>query len=123
VLAILGGFFLWGAASHAFGAVQDITADRGAGIASIATSLGARRTVRLAMAGYGLSALLLLCAGVPAAFAAVVPLVYLVSIAPFRDLEDADCEQANRGWRRFLWLNLVTGFLLTQALLVAAVRA
>jgi 4-hydroxybenzoate polyprenyltransferase len=123
VVATLAGFFLWGAASHAFGAVQDITADRGAGIASVATSLGARRTVRLAMAGYALSAVLVLAAGVPTAFAAVVPLVYLASVAPFRDLDDRDCEQANRGWRRFLWLNLVTGFLLTQALLVAALRS
>jgi len=123
VVAVLAGFFLWGAASHAFGAVQDITADRSADIASIATVLGARRTVRLAMAGYALSAALLLAAGFPAAFAAVVPLVYLASVAPFRDLDDQDCEQANRGWRRFLWLNLVTGFLLTQALLVAALRS
>lgn len=121
VVAILVGYFLWGAASHAFGAVQDIEADRGAGIASIATVLGARRTVRLAMAGYALSALTLLLAGPPAALAAVVPLVYLASTAPFRDLEDRDCAQANRGWRRFLWLNLVVGFLLTQALLLAAV--
>ncbi|WP_028049445.1 prenyltransferase [Cellulomonas sp. URHD0024] len=122
VVATLGAFFLWGAASHAFGAVQDITADRGAGIASVATSLGARRTVRLSMAGYASSAALLLVAGAPAALAAVVPLVYLGSVAPFRDLDDDDCEDANRGWRRFLVLNLVTGFVLTQALLVAALR-
>ncbi|WP_081844402.1 prenyltransferase [Cellulomonas sp. URHE0023] len=123
VVATLAAFFLWGAASHAFGAVQDITADRGAGIASVATSLGARRTVRLAMWGYAGSAALLLVAGPPAAFAAAVPLVYLGSIAPFRELHDRDCEQANRGWRRFLWLNLLTGFLLTQALLLAALSA
>ena len=40
-------FFLWGAASHAFGAVQDVVADREAGIGSIATVIGARATVRL----------------------------------------------------------------------------
>ncbi len=122
VVATLTAFFLWGAASHAFGAVQDITADRGAGIGSIATVLGARRTVRLAMAAYAASAVVVLLAGLPAAFAAVIPLVYLASVAPFRDLDDRDCERANRGWRRFLWLNLVTGFLLTQALIVAALR-
>lgn len=123
VVAVLAAFFLWGAASHAFGAVQDITADRGAGIASVATSLGARRTVRLAMIGYACSAVLLVVAGPPAAFAAIAPLVYLASVAPFRSLDDSECERANRGWRRFLWLNLVTGFLLTQALLVAALHA
>ncbi|GIG20461.1 prenyltransferase [Cellulomonas chitinilytica] len=122
VVATLAAFFLWGAASHAFGAVQDITADRGAGIASIATALGARRTVRLAMGGYAVSAVLMLTAGPPAALAAVVPLPYLASVAPYRHLDDTDCEQAHRGWRRFLWLNLATGFLLTQALIVAALR-
>jgi len=122
VVATLAAFFLWGAASHAFGAVQDITADRSAGIGSIATVLGARRTVRLSMAAYAASALLMLAAGLPAALAAVVPLVYLASVAPFRDLDDRECEQAHRGWRRFLWLNLVTGFLLTQAFIVAALR-
>lgn len=32
--AILGAFFLWGIASHAFGAVQDVIADREGGISS-----------------------------------------------------------------------------------------
>ena len=49
-LAALVAFFLWGMASHAFGAVQDVTADREAGISSVATWLGAARTTRLAVA-------------------------------------------------------------------------
>nr|BFF21292.1 hypothetical protein GCM10025730_48130 [Promicromonospora thailandica] len=47
--AVLGAFLLWGMASHAFGAVQDVVPDRAAGIASVATALGAARTVRLAL--------------------------------------------------------------------------
>src|SRR5690606_6716138 len=47
--AILLAFFLWGMASHAFGAVQDVVPDREGGIDSIATVLGAARTVRLAI--------------------------------------------------------------------------
>jgi 4-hydroxybenzoate polyprenyltransferase len=123
VLVVLAAYFLWGCASHAFGAVQDITADRGAGIGSIATVFGARRTVRLAMAGYGAAALLMLGAGWPGRLAALVPLTYLASITPFRDLEDDACETANRGWRRFLWLNLVMGFLVTQLLIVMALTS
>jgi 4-hydroxybenzoate polyprenyltransferase len=42
-------FFLWGMASHAFGAVQDIRADKDANIASIATFFGAGLTVKLAL--------------------------------------------------------------------------
>ncbi|GEA85375.1 MULTISPECIES: prenyltransferase [Cellulomonas] len=123
VTATLLAFFAWACASHAFGAVQDVRADRGAGIGSIATVLGARRTVRLAMAGYALAAALLLTAGWPTALAAVVPVAYLASITPFRSLTDDECEQANRGWRRFLWLNLVAGFAITQGLIIAAFAA
>ena len=42
----------WGMASQAFGAVQDIGADREAGIGSIATVLGAATTVRVALGLY-----------------------------------------------------------------------
>ncbi|MDM7831321.1 prenyltransferase [Cellulomonas edaphi] len=123
VLAVLAAYFLWGAASQAFGAVQDIGADRAAGIGSIATVFGARRTVRLAMAGYGAAAVLMLGAGWPGMLAAVVPVVYLVSISPYRNLTDESCEDANRGWRWFLVLNLVMGFLVTQLLIVMALTS
>jgi 4-hydroxybenzoate polyprenyltransferase len=38
---LLTAFFLWGVGSHAFGAVQDVVADREADIASVATVIGA----------------------------------------------------------------------------------
>ncbi|MEP7763699.1 prenyltransferase [Sanguibacter sp. 25GB23B1] len=122
VLFTLAAFFLWGVASQAFGAVQDIEADREAGIGSIGTVFGASRTVRFAMAAYAVSALLMVGAGWPGVLAAVVPVLYLVNIAPFRRLTDADCERANAGWRRFLWLNIVSGFLVTQLLIWIALR-
>lgn len=122
VWAALAAFFGWGMASQAFGAVQDIEADRAGGIASVATVFGAARTVRLAMACYLASALLMLGAGWPGALAAVVPLAYLVNIAGYRSLDDADCERSNAGWRRFLWLNIVAGFLITQLLIWIALR-
>jgi 4-hydroxybenzoate polyprenyltransferase len=115
--AALVAFFVWGVASHAFGAVQDIGADRAAGIASIATALGAGRTVRLALTAYSISALLLLTVGWPAVLAAVLPLLYVVNVAPFARLTDDACERAHAGWRRFLWLNYLSGFLVTQLLI------
>ena len=121
VWAVLVAFFLWGMASQAFGAVQDVRADRAGGIASIATVLGARATVRLAIAGYLAAAVVVLAAGWPGALAAVVPLGYAVSVAPFRDITDEDCERANAGWRRFLVLNLVAGFLITQLVIAVLV--
>ena len=118
VIAVLAAFFAWGAASQAFGAVQDVRADRSAGIASIATVLGARRTVQLAIGGYLLAAVLMLGAGWPGILGTVIPLGYAASIAPFRTVTDEDCERANVGWRRFLWLNMVAGFLITQLVIV-----
>jgi 4-hydroxybenzoate polyprenyltransferase len=118
--AALVGFLLWGIGSHAFGAVQDIEADRGGGIASVATYLGARGTVRMAVAAYVVAGLLLLTTGWPAALSALLVLPYLANVAPYLDLGDADCERAHTGWRRFLWLNYVTGFLLTQLLIWVA---
>ena len=57
---LLAAFFLWGVSSHAFGAVQDVVADREGGIASIATAIGARATVRLSVIGYLAAGVLLL---------------------------------------------------------------
>ena len=121
--ACLMAFFLWGMASHAFGAVQDVQPDREAGIGSIATVLGAAPTVRLAIGLYAAAGLVMLAAGWPALLAGALVLPYIMSTWPFRSLPDERAEEANRGWRRFLWLNLVTGFLLTQLLLWIALSA
>ncbi|MFB2598972.1 prenyltransferase [Herbiconiux sp. P17] len=115
--AVLGAFFLWGIASHAFGAVQDIVADREGGIGSIATVIGAAATVRFAFAAYLLAGVLLLFTPWPGPLAAVLVLPYAVSILPFWSLRDADAERANAGWRRFLGLNFATGFLVTLLLI------
>ncbi len=116
--ALLGAFFLWGIASHAFGAVQDIVADREGGISSIATVIGGRATVRLALACYLLAGVLLLFLGFPGAIAAVLALPYAVIVFPFRSITDANAETANRGWRRFLWVNFISGFVVTMLLIV-----
>ncbi|QIK84232.1 prenyltransferase [Sanguibacter sp. HDW7] len=118
VVAVLVAFFCWGVASHAFGAVQDVRADREAGIGSVATVLGARLTTRLALAAYALAAVVLLVgAGWPGHVAALVPLLHLLNVWPHRHVTDATCETANAGWRRFLWLNQVCGFVVTLVVL------
>ena len=117
-LAVFGAFFLWGVASHAFGAVQDIRADVAAGIGSVATWLGAAATVRLAVACYaGAGVLLLLGSDWPSLLAGLLAVPYIVNIVPYVSVQERDCETANAGWRRFLALNYVTGFLITQLLI------
>lgn len=121
--ALLGAFFLWGVASHAFGAVQDVVADQAGGIGSVATVIGAKATVRFAIAAYLLAGVLLLLTPWPGPLAALLVLPYAVSILPFASVTDEDSEQAHRGWERFLWLNYVTGFFVTMLLIwYSAVR-
>jgi 4-hydroxybenzoate polyprenyltransferase len=117
VVLILAAYFLWGAASHAFGAVQDVGADREAGIGSVATVIGARSTVRLAVTLYLVAAAMLLFAGWPGVLAAVLPVPYALNALPWWNVSDEDAPSANRGWRRFLWLNFATGFLVTMLLI------
>jgi 4-hydroxybenzoate polyprenyltransferase len=117
---LLAAFFLWGIASHAFGAVQDVIADREADISSIATVIGARATVRLAVVAYLLAGVLLLFTEWPGPLAALLALPYAVVCAPFWSITDAGAEAANRGWRKFLALNFVSGFLVTMLLIAYA---
>jgi hypothetical protein len=46
---------------------------------------------------------------------AVIP--YLVIIAPYLNITDADCERANRGWKKFIWLNFAGGALISLLLI------
>ncbi len=117
LVALLGAFFLWGAASHAFGAVQDVIADRAGGLASVATVIGGRATVRLAVIAYLLAGVLLLFTAWPGPLAALLALPYAISCAVYWSISDEDAETANRGWRRFLYLNFATGFLVTMLLI------
>ncbi len=120
VWPVLAAFVAWGMASHAFGAVQDVRADREGGIASVATVIGAHSTVVAAAATYLAAAAVLLALPWPGVLAAVLPLPYVVNVLRFWTVRDDDCERANAGWRTFLWLNLVTGFCVTMLLLWTA---
>ena len=117
---LLGAFFLWGLASHAFGAVQDVIADREADIDSIATVIGARATVRLAVLAYWFAGVLLLFTEWPGPLAAILALPYVVVCAVFWNITDDAAESANRGWKKFLALNFISGFFVTMLLIAYA---
>jgi 4-hydroxybenzoate polyprenyltransferase len=123
VWPVLVAFVAWGMASHAFGAVQDVRADREGGIASVATVLGAHATVVGATVAYLVAAGVLLVLPWPGWLAALLPLPYAANAARFWSVRDADCERANAGWRVFLWLNLAVGFLVTMLLIAVALGA
>lgn len=113
-------FFLWGMASHAFGAVQDIIPDRNGGLSSIATYFGARVTMRLAALSYLSASVLLLLQPLPYAFIGLAGLCYVGNIAHYLNLSDKDSAFANVPWRRFIWLNLFVGFVITLILILRA---
>lgn len=114
---IIAAFFLWGMASHAFGAVQDINPDRSSGIASIATVLGAKQTVRFSFVLYLASSLVLILTSPLAAVAGIVGLIYALNVMPYLSLSDKNAEASNRAWRRFIFLNMATGFIVTMVLI------
>lgn len=113
LVLIIVGFALWGVASHAFGAVQDVVADREAGISSIATVRGAAWTVRFSLVAYAAAGLAMLGTTWPGPLAAIVALPYLATVWPYRSVRDEDAASATRGWDRFLWLNQFAGFVVT----------
>lgn len=121
--AVLLAFFLWGVGSHAFGAVQDVVPDRAGGLASIATVLGAHRTVRFAIAVWTFSGLAMLATSWPGPLAAVLAVPYILVAVPYWSVTDAESERANGGWRRFLWINYACGFVVTLLLIWFAALA
>jgi 4-hydroxybenzoate polyprenyltransferase len=116
-LVILLSFFLWGMASHAFGAVQDITADKQAGIGSIATVIGAKQTIRFAIGLYAAAGVIMLYFGWIGAIVGAMSLYYIASIWSYRNVSETDAPHTNTAWKRFIKLNWLTGFFVTMVLL------
>lgn len=113
-------FLLWGMASQAFGAIQDIVPDRAAGIHSIATKIGARKTVWYAFTLYLLASGLVLLLGLYAIAVAAIAFAYALNVIQFKNVTDANSAQARLGWKRFLILNYLAGAVVTISCLLAS---
>lgn len=117
-LPFIIAFFLWGMASHAFGAVQDIIPDRAAKLASIATVLGARHTVWFSCILYVVAIIITALQSPLASVIALASTLYPLNIARFLRITDKTSERAREGWRRFIWLNFFVGFVVTIVLIL-----
>ena len=115
-LAVIA-FYAWAMASHALGAIQDIEADRAGNIASVATVFGSRRTLWLVIVAYLIAAGTVCAYGWPGIAVGLVTLLYAVNAAAHWRVTDATVTTVNKAWRRFLWLNYVTGFVITLTLI------
>lgn len=113
----IAAFFLWGVSSHALGAVQDVKADREAGLSSVATVLGAKTVTRLASILYVISATLLFLLPDPGWLIGIAGLCYAANSARFWSIDDEKCENVNHAWRVFLVLNYVVGALVTMSVI------
>jgi len=109
--------FLWGLASHAFGAVQDVIPDRKGNLKSIATIIGARATVWFSLALYLIASVVTALQGGVAVLVAIAGLVYALNILQYITITDKTSATANKGWRRFIWLNYSVGAIVTFALI------
>ena len=113
--------FLWGIASHAFGAVQDVIPDRKGNLKSIATVIGARSTVFLSAFLYTLAIFTINLQGGLALIVGIAGIAYVANVYPFLQITDKTSASANRGWRRFIWLNYIVGAVVTLVLIVGVV--
>ncbi|MFZ1250667.1 MAG: prenyltransferase [Candidatus Microsaccharimonas sp.] len=114
-------FFLWGMASHAFGAVQDIIPDRKGELKSVATVLGARKTVWFAILSYGAASFITILQGWPYWLIAIAGLAYVINCLPYLAVTDKTSGKTNKGWKRFLWLNYGAGALITILVIFATI--
>ncbi len=121
-VAYVIAFFLWGMASHAFGAVQDILPDREANLSSIATALGARTTVWFSCILYIAASVILAGQGITIFAVAVASLLYAFNCVPYLSVTNQDSAKTNKGWRRFIWLNMFVGFVVTITLILIALK-
>ncbi|MEO5950015.1 MAG: prenyltransferase [Candidatus Saccharimonadales bacterium] len=117
-IAYVVAFFLWGMASHAFGAVQDIIPDRAGKLASIATVFGAKATTLIVLALYMSASLIIIMQPWPSPIIGLIGLIYVFNILPYINITDKTSNRANKAWRRFIWLNLFSGFVITLFFIV-----
>jgi 4-hydroxybenzoate polyprenyltransferase len=114
--------FMWGMASHALGAIQDIIPDRKAKIASIATVFGARITIWMVIILYGAASIITILTGLPAAVIGIVGLIYILNVARYVGITDKTSSTINTAWRRFIWINMIVGFVVTLVLIYNITR-
>lgn len=111
-------FFLWGMASHAFGAVQDIIPDRKGKIHSIATAFGAKNTVRLSFLLYLAATCIVANQGAQYFAIALAGFIYCLNVFPYLHVTDKASAITNKAWKRFLWLNYFAGAAFTITILI-----
>lgn len=113
-ILIVFAFFLWSSASHILGAIPDISADKKAGMHTIAIVLGANKAALLTSFLYAGSVVLL--------FTSAIPLLIPLTLIPYilnslSILTQANHQEAEKNFRFFIYYNLVAGAIITNVIL------
>jgi 4-hydroxybenzoate polyprenyltransferase len=110
---VLVAFTIWAMATHALGGIPDEEAARTRGVASIATTLGARGTAVFAAAGYLLAAVMVATLGSVGVLAAIGLAVYaqlpIMVIVAARSDVTAGTAAARRAWSWVVALDVLVG--------------
>ena len=117
---IAAAFFLWGIASQSLGAIQDVEADKQAGLSSISTVIGERPTVYFSLAAY-MSALLII--GATSTYGLIIMLVgftYAQNVLLILRSPSISVG-ARQAWKRFMWINYFVGAVVTITLIASSV--
>ena len=107
-------FAVWAIGSHALTSVQDVEADRAAGVRTSATALGGRAAAALAALAYGVAGALLWTA-----HPLVAPLLGAYAAIALYVRSSRRADAAHRAYRAFMALNLSAGFVLTTWIALA----
>jgi 4-hydroxybenzoate polyprenyltransferase len=111
-------FFFWGIASHMLGALPDITPDKKAGMKTIATVLGETKTAFAIFFFYALSAVLLLLQGKD--YFLIGSVIGGYTVFPIWSLLDRTIIPGL--FRKFMYFNLFTGFIITITVILHFIR-
>lgn len=106
LVLVLAGV-LWSMAMHAYSAVPDIQADTSAGIRTVATTLGARRTLLLCAAFYGIAGVI---AGVTIGVVGWIGLGVYCALM-YRSLQASSPQALMETYKRFPLINAMFGAL------------
>lgn len=100
-------FYFWAVGSHAFAAIQDITPDKRAGIKTIATYLGAPKTLIFVVITFGLAAIAPILSYGPYGFIAVgIITPYMIAVlSSWRYRDNDQAPQFVTVWHRFLQIS------------------
>jgi 4-hydroxybenzoate polyprenyltransferase len=110
----IAAFAVWSIGAHALTAVQDVEADRSAGVRTVAIALGPRGSGTLAVAAFAVAA-----AMVAATHQEIAVVLAVYAGVALWTAGASHPDTAHRGYRVFMFLNVLVGFVVVTRVALA----